>query len=258
MPGNGKVAEPGLSAVIPGRGVIRIAPVSVCHQVSTIGQRSPPMYVQYQTHASGLIGSPTDPSSRSDDRSCFSGNSVPQRMNARIAVGAVYRIVARYFSTISHSRSLSGQSGAPSYMIPGGVVRERAVHDVGVAGDPTDVGRAPEHVVLVDVEDHPVRRRHLSHVPAGRVHDPLRLAGRPARVQQVEQVLGVHRLGRALGRLLRDQLVVPVVTTLVERVLSPGPTHRDHVLDRRTLRERLVGVGLERDDGARDGNPRRR
>ena len=89
MPGNGRVAEPGLSVVTPGSGVIMIAPVSVCHHVSTTGQRSPPMNLWYQIHASGLIGSPTDPSRRSDDRSCFCGNSVPQRMNARIAVGAV-------------------------------------------------------------------------------------------------------------------------------------------------------------------------
>ncbi len=37
MPGNGCVADPGLVRVMPGSGVIRIAPVSVCHQVSTIG-----------------------------------------------------------------------------------------------------------------------------------------------------------------------------------------------------------------------------
>jgi len=36
---NGRVAEPGLSLVAPGNGVIRMPPVSVCHQVSTIGQR---------------------------------------------------------------------------------------------------------------------------------------------------------------------------------------------------------------------------
>ena len=66
-----------------------IAPVSVCHHVSTIGQRSPPMCSWYHIHASGLIGSPTEPSSRSDDRSCFAGHSVPHVMNARIAVGAV-------------------------------------------------------------------------------------------------------------------------------------------------------------------------
>ena len=38
----GSVAEPGLSAVAPGSGVIRMPPVSVCHQVSTIGQRPSP------------------------------------------------------------------------------------------------------------------------------------------------------------------------------------------------------------------------
>ena len=69
MVGNGLVAEPGFSVVIPGSGVIRIIPVSVCHHVSTIGVRLPPMCSRYQTHASGLIGSPTEPRRRSDDRS---------------------------------------------------------------------------------------------------------------------------------------------------------------------------------------------
>ena len=50
-----------------------MAPVSVCHQVSTMGQRSPPMAVWYHSQALGLIGSPTVPSSRSDDRSCLAG-----------------------------------------------------------------------------------------------------------------------------------------------------------------------------------------
>src|SRR4026209_2264537 len=113
-PKNGSVALPGLVGIEPGRGVIMIAPVSVCHHVSTTGQRSPPMTFQYQTHASGLIGSPPEPRRRSDDMSCLAGSSVPHRMNARIAVGAVYRIVTRYFSMIDHHRSLSGQSGAPS------------------------------------------------------------------------------------------------------------------------------------------------
>jgi hypothetical protein len=36
-----------------------------------------------------LIGSPTLPSSRRLDMSCFFGMLVPSRMNARIAVGAV-------------------------------------------------------------------------------------------------------------------------------------------------------------------------
>ena len=64
MPGNGKVQEPGTSGVTPGKGVIMWPPVSVCHQVSTIGQRPPPMFAWYHSQAAGLIGSPTVPSSR--------------------------------------------------------------------------------------------------------------------------------------------------------------------------------------------------
>ena len=66
-----------------------IAPVSVCHQVSTIGQRSPPMTSWYQRHASGLIGSPTLPSKRSELRSWASGISLPHFMKVRIRVGAM-------------------------------------------------------------------------------------------------------------------------------------------------------------------------
>ena len=89
MPGKGLVAEPGVVVVIPGRGVISMLPVSVCHQVSTIGTRPPPMFFRYHIHASGLMGSPTVPSSRIDDRSCFLGYSSPHLMQARMAVGAV-------------------------------------------------------------------------------------------------------------------------------------------------------------------------
>jgi hypothetical protein len=69
MPGTAIMAEPGLVAVTPGSGEIMMPPVSVCHQVSTIGQASPPMTRRYHIQASGLIGSPTDPSSRRLDRS---------------------------------------------------------------------------------------------------------------------------------------------------------------------------------------------
>jgi len=88
-PKNGSVAEPGLVGVQPGMGVIMWPPVSVCHHVSTIGQRSAPMLRWYQSQASGLIGSPTEPSRRSVERSCFFTHSSPHFMNARIAVGAV-------------------------------------------------------------------------------------------------------------------------------------------------------------------------
>ena len=69
MPGSGTVAEPGFVEITPGSGAIMIAPVSVCHQVSTIGQRPPPTRSWYHIQASGLIGSPTVPSRRRLERS---------------------------------------------------------------------------------------------------------------------------------------------------------------------------------------------
>ena len=89
MPGSGVPAIPGFIAWAPGKVVIMIPPVSVCHQVSTIGQLPPPTTFQYQSQALGLIGSPTEPSNRSLDRSAFSTCSTPHLMHARIAVGAV-------------------------------------------------------------------------------------------------------------------------------------------------------------------------
>ncbi|MNN92386.1 hypothetical protein D3C81_2106610 [compost metagenome] len=42
MPKKGVLAAPGLLARAPGKGEIRMPPVSVCHQVSTMGQRPAP------------------------------------------------------------------------------------------------------------------------------------------------------------------------------------------------------------------------
>ena len=93
IPGSGSVHDPGTSGVTPGNGVIRCPPVSVCHHVSTIGQRPPPTLSWYHIQASGLIGSPTEPRMRSEDKSKLEGCVVASAslalMSARIAVGAV-------------------------------------------------------------------------------------------------------------------------------------------------------------------------
>src|SRR5271155_4795176 len=86
IPGSGKVAEPGFAGVAPGKTEIMIEPVSVCHQVSTIGQRFLPMASKYHFQAAGLIGSPPVPRSRRLLMSCGVIHSMPQAMKARIAV----------------------------------------------------------------------------------------------------------------------------------------------------------------------------
>src|SRR5690606_5913396 len=70
-PGSGNVAKLGLVCVIPAKGEIIIPPVSVCHHVSTIGHFFAPILSLYQCQASSLIGSPTEPKTSKDERSCF-------------------------------------------------------------------------------------------------------------------------------------------------------------------------------------------
>ena len=89
MPGTGVIADPGLVVVTPGSGEIMMPPVSVCHQVSTIGQLLCPMVSRYHIQASGLMGSPTLPSTRSEPRLYLAGMSAPHFMKVRINVGAV-------------------------------------------------------------------------------------------------------------------------------------------------------------------------
>ena len=75
----------------------------------------------------------------------------------------------------------------------GGAVGERPVDDVGVPGDPADVGRAPVDVLLgLEVEDDLVRVGDAGQVAAGRVEDALRLRRRARRVEDEQRVLGVE------------------------------------------------------------------
>ena len=77
----------------------------------------------------------------------------------------------------------------------GDAVGEWAVDDVGVAGDPADVGGAPVHVLLgLVVEDVVVGVRRLGEVAAGGVDDALGLSGGAGGVEDEQRVLGVERL----------------------------------------------------------------
>jgi hypothetical protein len=55
-PKKGSVAEPGFIGVTPGSGVIRMPPVSVCHQVSTMAQRPLPTFVVVPAPGLGVDG----------------------------------------------------------------------------------------------------------------------------------------------------------------------------------------------------------
>jgi hypothetical protein len=72
-----------------GKGDIMMPPVSVCHQVSTIGHFSLPITLAVPTSTLGIDRLTHRAERRSDDRSCFSDVVITPAMKARIAVGAV-------------------------------------------------------------------------------------------------------------------------------------------------------------------------
>jgi len=116
MPKYGLVATPGLPAVPPGKDVSTMPPVSDCQNVSTIGVRPRPTTPCSHAHASGLMGSPTEPMTRSADRSCAATGAGPKGMSARVAVGEMYSAVARWRAAVAHTRSGAGCVGVPSVM----------------------------------------------------------------------------------------------------------------------------------------------
>ncbi len=128
-------------------------------------------------------------------------------------------------------------------------VGQRTVRDVAVAGDPADVGRAPEHVRLgMQVVHDLVAEGRLREVAARRVHDALGLAGRPRRVEDEQRGLGGERARLVLGGCLRHDVVPPDVAALGPLHVVASAAHDQHVLDG-LLRARPVAVGEGHVDG---------
>ena len=130
----------------------------------------------------------------------------------------------------------------------GAAVGQRAVDDVAVAGHPADVGCAPEDVgVGPEVEHVLVGEADLGEVAAGGVHDALGLGRGPRRVQQVQELLGVHGLGRAHRGRLVHQVAPPQIPALGHGRVGAAAVHHHHVLHGGGPgRQGQVDVGLER------------
>src|SRR6202043_1612612 len=113
---------------------------------------------------------------------------------------------------------------------PGGAVAQRPVDDVAVAGHPTDVCGAPVDGVGLDVEDVVVGCRGAHQVTGGGVDDTLGLGGRPTRVQQVQEIFGVHLLARAGFRIdagALDRVVPPHISAGLHRGFGGGAPKYD-------------------------------
>ena len=135
-------------------------------------------------------------------------------------------------------------------------VQQRAVHGVGVPDRPADVRRGPVHLARVGVVDVLHRPRQRDRVAAVVADDPLRLPGRPGRVDDVERVgrserHAVHWLG-ARECLVPFQIARRVEVGLEHRPLEDDAAIRLPVRRRdRRVEERLVLDDAPRLDPAR-------
>ena len=111
------MAHPAFPGVMPAILEIMMPPVSVCHQVSTIGHLFFPICSLYQFQASSLMGSPTVPNTFKLLKSCPCTGPKPKPINERIAVGAVYKILTLNLSMIFQNLPASGKVGMPSNII---------------------------------------------------------------------------------------------------------------------------------------------
>src|SRR3954462_10693835 len=81
-----------------------------------------------------------------------------------------------------------------------------------MSGDPTNICRTPEHIIVAMIE-YPLKSFLHEHVVGSRgVLDALGFPRRTARIQNEQRCLTVHRSGSALRRRLLHQLVPPKIT----------------------------------------------
>ena len=118
----------------------------------------------------------------------------------------------------------------------GGAERERAVDDVGVAGDPADVRHAPVRVVRVDVLVVLRRAGHVGEVAADGVLAALRAAGGAAGVHQEQRVGRLQRdrlddLALVRGQQVVDEDVAALDHRRLGRVLAGVAAEDEHLVD---------------------------
>ena len=130
----------------------------------------------------------------------------------------------------------------------GDAVSQRAVNDVGVPGDPADVGGAPVNILVAHVENVFAGRVGAGEVAAGGVEDSLRFAGRAGRVEDEKRVLGVEALGDVFRGNAGHFVVPPRVALGVHRDFVCAAFDDDDALDLVVFRERLIDHRLEGDD----------
>ncbi|CRM84977.1 hypothetical protein [Pseudomonas sp. 22 E 5] len=130
----------------------------------------------------------------------------------------------------------------------GRAIGQRAVDNIGVAGDPADVGGAPVDFAWAVVEHAFVGQGCVQQVAAGGVLHAFRLAGGARGVKDEQRFFGAHLFRRAHSARHFHQVFVPDVAMLVPLDVAIGTLAHNDFLDAAGFRvgQRVVDVGLQR------------
>ena len=101
-------------------------------------------------------------------------------------------------------------------------VRERPIDNVTVAGDPAYIGRAPVYIILSQVKYVFASSVSAGQIASTRMHDPLGLPCRTARVENEERVLTIKSFCRTICRDIGHRIVPPDIPSLDHRHLVLG------------------------------------
>ena len=131
---------------------------------------------------------------------------------------------------------------------PGG---QRAIDDVTVAGDPADIGRAPECFAGAIIEHGFKGEIGPQQIAGGGVEHALGFAGGAAGVEDEQRIFGVHRFRSAGVRHLGADVVPPVIAVFHHGDAAAGVADDQHGFDVDAgdlgLIAGLVGDGFQRD-----------
>ena len=104
-------------------------------------------------------------------------------------------------------------------------VREWPIDDIAVAGDPTHIGGAPEHVAFVIIKGVLVCHRRIGQIPARTMYNTLGLSGRSGCVKNEQWVFSAHLGGFAIVIRLKQHLIIVVIAILHPCGLPAGAFH---------------------------------
>ena len=126
-------------------------------------------------------------------------------------------------------------------------IGQRAIHDVAVAGNPADIGSAPEDIIFAQVEHGLMRVGRPQQIPAGGMQHALGFTGAAGGVEDEQRIFRIHAFGFARIRLRIDHRVIPAVARHLHVHRAAGMAHHQHGLDRVGAGhgQRRIDIGLQ-------------